>query len=272
MSPCLPLARLLTSQLSWPCSVPAPAPNSLNVRLWAIQPLLFTSFHVIPGHGKKSFFLQKMPERWRQILFIGFFFFWSPLPYLIHEISFIFNSRMPAKWGRVSILPPTIWWLGSPSNDSCVLPPFLSTWAQMKNQKFHPILQALLSIQMSRCFFFHGGTPVFSMEFSPHYFHFSLHSTVPGHRQSLCWCFRKDVKASGRLCTHRQILGHSGWLLKHQDHNQTQPLIAESKVSSNWLKEMEMDDVTLAWDRPQRWPEATGQPSALTVACGVGKI
>lgn len=100
-------------------------------------------------------------------------------------------------------------------------------------------------------FFLHGGTPVFSMEFSPHYFHFSLHSTVPGHRQSLCWFFRKDVKASGRLCSHRQILGHSGWLLKHQDHNQTQPLIAESKVSSDWLKghkEM-MLPLTMRW----RW-------------------
>lgn len=81
VSPCLLLARLLTSQLSWPCSVPAPAPNSLNVWLWAIQPLLFTSLHVIPGHGKKSFFFQKMPERWRQILPIGFFFF--GLHYLI---------------------------------------------------------------------------------------------------------------------------------------------------------------------------------------------
>lgn len=142
-------------------------------------------------------------------------FFLSPLPYLIHEISFVFNSRMPAKCRCVSLLPPTMWWLGSPSDYSCIFVTlfFLSTWAQMRNQKFHPILQVLLSIQMflppwRNPSFLHG---VFSIRF-----HFSFHGTVPGHGQGLCWFFRKDVKASGR---HRQLLGHSGWFLKHQDSN-----------------------------------------------------
>ena len=125
---------------------------------------------------------------------------------------------------------------GLPQMTAVFFPLFISTWAQMKIQKFHPILQVLLSIQMSRCFFPPWRNPSFLHGIFSTHFHFSLHSTVPGYRRSLCWFFRKDIKASGRLCTHRQLLDHSGWFLKHQDHNQTHPLIAESKVSSNWLE------------------------------------
>lgn len=164
---------------SGPCS--SPSPRFLNAWLSAIRLLHFVSLHVLAGHGKKSFFLPQVPERWCQVLLIGFYL--SPLPYLIHKISFMFLTLECQQGVAVFILPPTIWWLETPTWVSfkqqlniCTFS-FVSTWARRKSRNF---CQFSKYFSVSRCWFLRGGISVFSMKLSPQHFTFSYTALGPG--------------------------------------------------------------------------------------------